>query len=462
MSQVSVLGIFFLLALVCSGDAWMDWFWNWNSSEGVDPDVKRNASELITSKGYPCEEHYVTTADGFILGLQRIPHGRNETADPLPLTNQTANATNQETKKRPVVFLQHGLLCSSTNWLTNLANESFAYILADAGFDVWLGNVRGNVYSKRHTHLSPDSDEFWDWSWDQMAEFDLPAMVDLALEVSGQDQLYYVGHSQGSLMAFAELSRNKELEKKIKMFFALGPVTTVGHMTSPLRYLSTFVPEIEFLLHILGVRDFMPSSKITQWLAADICSSSTDIWCENIVFVLCGFDRANLNESRMPVYFAHSPSGTSVQNMIHFAQMVSSGEFQMYDYGTKGKNMAQYNQTTPPLYYPENINVPVVLYWGGNDWLADPKDVQLLIPRLRSLWQNVYIPQYDHLDFIWGTDARHWVYEPIIRTIQREESPEILEEDNDESSSSVSEVILEYYKKIEEMQNANENATDAI
>lgn len=59
---------------------------------------------------YPVETHHAITFDGYILELHRIPFGRNN--------------KQQVTKQRPVVFLQHGLLCTSSVWVMNLPNQS--------------------------------------------------------------------------------------------------------------------------------------------------------------------------------------------------------------------------------------------------------------------------------------------------------------------------------------------------
>ena len=38
-----------------------------------------------------------------------------------------------------------------------------AYILVDKGYDVWLGNVRGNTYSQLHKKWTIKDREFWDF-----------------------------------------------------------------------------------------------------------------------------------------------------------------------------------------------------------------------------------------------------------------------------------------------------------
>uniref|UniRef100_A0A7N5KPA8 Gastric triacylglycerol lipase n=1 Tax=Ailuropoda melanoleuca TaxID=9646 RepID=A0A7N5KPA8_AILME len=350
------------------------------ASEGkLDPETNMNVSEIIAHWGFPSEEHFIETEDGYILCLHRIPHGRK---------NHSAKGP------KPVVFLQHGLLADSSNWVTNLPNNSLGFILADGGFDVWMGNSRGNTWSRRHKTLSVSQDEFWTFSFDEMAHYDLPASINFILNKTGQEQAYYVGHSQGTTIGFIAFSRIPQLAKRIKMFFALAPVASAEFSRSPLVKLGKFP---EFLLKdIFGVKEFLPQGTFLKWLSAHFCSHIVlKELCGNAFFILCGFNEKNLNMSRVPVYITHSPAGTSVQNLLHWGQ------------------------THPPLYNVKDMLVPTAVWSGGQDTLADDKDISVLLPQITNLVYHKRIPEWEHLDFIWGLDGPWQLYKEIVDLMRK-------------------------------------------
>ena len=222
---------------------------------GLDPDVGLGIQAIATKRGYPCERYNATTEDGYILGVYRIPYG---------LAGPSGSGV-----RRPVVLLQHGLLDSGFTWVNNFANQSLAYVLADHGYDVFIGNNRGTTDSLNHVSLSVHSKQFWNFTWDQMAAYDLPAQIDLALAVSGASNLSYVGHSEGTIQAFAGFSI-QDLSSKVNLAVMLAPVAYVNHQRSPIfEIMAKF--DIDKLFELFGVKEFLPSSSILDKIAPGIC-----------------------------------------------------------------------------------------------------------------------------------------------------------------------------------------------
>ncbi|XP_054584930.1 lipase member K isoform X2 [Eptesicus fuscus] len=334
----------------------------------TNPEAHMNISQIISYWGYPYENYDVVTKDGYILGIYRIPHGRG---------------------------------CPRT----------------DTGYDVWMGNSRGNTWSRKHLKFSPKSPEFWAFSLDEMAKYDLPATIDFIVEKTGQERLFYVGHSQGTTIAFIAFSTNPELAKRIKIFFALAPVITVKYTHSPMRKLTNLSREAVKVL--FGDKMFSPHTLLEQFIATKVCNRKLfHRICSNFLFSFCGFDPKNLNMSRLDVYLAQSPAGTSVQNMLHWAQAVNSGLFQAYDWGNPYQNMIHFQQFTPPLYNVTKMEVPTAMWSGGHDSVADPRDIENVLPNITRLIYYKFIPHYNHVDFYLGQDAPQEIYQDLIRMME--------------------------------------------
>ena len=122
------------------------------------------------------------TEDGYILAVYRIP-GKLGTEDPFQDVDIEIELANDEVDK-PAVLFQHGILDSANAWIMHYSDLSPAFIAAEAGYDVWLNNSRGNTFSRRHVRWSPDHDknEFWAFDWQEMGKYDMPAVIDYILD----------------------------------------------------------------------------------------------------------------------------------------------------------------------------------------------------------------------------------------------------------------------------------------
>ena len=165
-------------------------------------------TQILESRGFQSEIHHPITEDGYVLTLVRIinPYIRNG-------RTRTWNNNNMNNATTKPILMQHGLVCNSDFWLlsrdtrllptgeyvnengtvtdcsgdlSNTVGTSLAMVLSACGYDVWLGNYRGNRYSYEHVLLNSRSDQrYWEFSIDELSRYDLPAEIFYILSRTG-------------------------------------------------------------------------------------------------------------------------------------------------------------------------------------------------------------------------------------------------------------------------------------
>lgn len=378
-------------------------FPSFNIHANTNPDIKRTEFEIVISRGYQMELHKIITSDNYILTAWRI---------------------NKNVTKYDPVILQHGLLDSSFSFILNEPNESLAYILADQGYDVWLTNNRGDKYSNEHSEYISSSDaRYWDFTYDEFAQYDLPAHINYIKAKTQREKVIYIGHSQGTTQFFARMTLDSSLQDSVKLFFGLGPVIYANNQQSFLINLVKTTYFAEFLYDI-NLNTFLYIHSDNVPFLGFLCGKVSGV-CIDVVSLICGqTDVTHSNRSKMSVMASHEPGGTSMKNIVHWMQNLRGTKFQMFDYG-KTKNLEKYGTEYPTPYNVDNLmnfTIPKYLFIGSKDYLANVDDYERLLDLLPKESTFSYsIEDYAHLDYIWGVDANEKIYQNIIKIMEEHE-----------------------------------------
>ncbi|KAI9168546.1 cholesterol esterase [Blastocladiella emersonii ATCC 22665] len=387
--------------------------------------------EMVQHHGFPFQEHIVDS-DGYRLGIHRIPFGPLRTgpkaspssASPRPDRANSADGTNANAlamirraasplpaaaEGRPVVLLWHGFMMCSDVWVCSRTN-SLAFMLVEEGYDVWLGNNRGNKYSFKHATMSAKSEEFWNFSLDEYTH-DLANTVDYILQQTGQRSLVYVGFSQGTAQLFAALSCNPQLNDKIRIGCCLAPTGKPHDLRN--SFITSLVKSTPSVLYLIfGRKSAIPS--VLFWKNV----FSPWVWVQLLDFfmhLLFNWTLSEIDFDEKLVLYRHLYSTASIKSVVHWFQIIRGG-FAMFDDDPSARPWSTHALTHVPAHYPlKNITTPIALFYGAKDTLSDLPFLLASLPRPVFVLK---VEDYEHLDCLWASSAHEILFPGVLGVIR--------------------------------------------
>lgn len=342
--------------------------------------------EMCAVFGYEVESRIVRTKDDYLLTVQRI------------------SRPNPGPRNGKVVYMHHGLLMCSEIWVTMLDKRAnLPFVLYELGYDVWLGNNRGNKYSHKHLVHKVNLEKFWDFSLDDFAFYDIPNTIDYILQATKKSSLVYVGFSQGTAQAFASVSVNPDLNEKIERIVAISPATTPHGLYS--KFLDILLKSSPVFVYLLfSRRVLMPS--VLMWnriMYPPFFDTSIDL----ANYTLFNWKAYNIDKMQKISSYAHLYSTTSVKTVVHWFQIISAKKFQMYH--------DEYSVLTPTEYPLKSIEVPIHLIYGDSDLLVDITVMENQLPK--KFTTSHPVSGHEHLDNLWGRDVTEKVFPLVLEAL---------------------------------------------
>ncbi|KKA27392.1 hypothetical protein TD95_000490 [Thielaviopsis punctulata] len=370
--------------------------------------------------GLDVETFQVQTDDGFIIELWHVFDPRSYTS--LPADRRGPRFSGPLPKipghNYPVLLL-HGLLQSSGAFCVNDDN-SLAFSLAKAGYDVWLGNNRCG-FRPRHISLQSKDARMWDWDIREMATFDLPALVARVLAETGHSTLGLACHSQGTAQTLIALSRDfvPELSARLSAVCLLAPAAYAGPLVRRpwFRFMSVLPRSLWRVF--FGVHSFVPVMMHAHRWAAPRPYGRLGYVVFSFLF---GWTDARWDRGLRNRMFRFAPVHVSAGLMAWWLGrdgFAHAGSI-LQNASEDSEVPADADHVDKTAWYPPGT--PAMGLWiCGSDGLVDG---QKLLDRLQSekepharVVHAKVIPEYEHLDVLWAMDAPQKVNCEVSRVI---------------------------------------------
>lgn len=365
--------------------------------------------KFITSNGYQLETHKVVTRDGYILTVWRI------------LPKKVSNL-----KQSKPIILQHGLLDNSWTWFTLSPENCLPFILSDLGYDVWVPNSRGNMFSTEHINPSEyNSDimfnKFWDFSIDEMVKYDVPNVISYVLKQTKKNKLDYIAHSQGTTTFLLAFTQNvKFFNKTVDHFGAIGMVPNLKYAKSPLiKYFS----KVNFL-NKLSFGNFMNTGEKNGIYFYLACKYFKRISAFIINGIIETTPTNRIDFDKFVNVLLFEPGGTSYRNIMHWLQCAKRKEINYFDFEDETKNLEKYGSVTPPKYNKELLKgwrIKTFVLISDTDPFSNEKDIEELLETFedKSLIHRKYVNNFNHLDYVWSDDSKTEFYDDLVDFVQK-------------------------------------------
>ncbi|CAI2371526.1 unnamed protein product [Moneuplotes crassus] len=313
--------------------------------------------------GFGYEEYQVTTEDGYINTLMRIPYAPD----------------NQGVPNKPPIYLIPDVFLTA-EMFTHLGPEnSPAFNLASQGFDVWISNQRGTIHSQDHVELDPDDPDSGYWDYDLVSyRQDYMADITAIKDSTGYGTVGVLGfHNGAAALAYAMALEPEYFNENANVGVLMAFVPSYAHSNAPVFGIASYTTGMNNMLASLGVNVMSPAA--LTFIHRTICVN---------IPLICSFIDGIWNGEINP--FTDTISGIQNRYLLnrdifpprlnnHLTQSFASGEVTFYDYGPE-ENLERYGSEDPPLIPFEDTNNPVAMFMASLDlsygheddeWYAD-------------------------------------------------------------------------------------------